>query len=57
MMALTTDGVYSGRSVTDLPPLSVKVYISLVTISEEAPVPRSNSSVGSKIGARSSRKP
>jgi len=55
MMARTTDGVYSGRRVIDRPPLSVKVYISLVTMSEEAPVPFSNNSVGSMTGALSSR--
>ncbi len=55
MMARATDGVYSGRRVTDRPPLSVKVYISLVTMSEVWPVPFSKSSVGSMTGARSSR--
>ena len=57
MMARTTEGVYSGRRVRDRPPLSTKVYISFVTTSDVAPVPFSKSSVGSKTGARSSRKP
>ena len=57
MMARTTEGVYSGRRVRERPPLSVKVYISLVTTSEVAPVPFSKSSVASKTGALSSRKP
>ena len=55
MIARTTEGVYSGRSVIDRPPLSTKVYISFVTTSDVSPVPRLKSSVGSMMGARSSR--
>jgi hypothetical protein len=50
MIARTTEGVYSGRRVKDRPPLSLNVYISLITISDVSPVPFSNSSVASKTG-------
>ena len=42
--------VCSGRSVSDLPPLSSNVYISLVTTSEVSPDVRANSSVCSNVG-------
>ena len=44
--------VASGRSVNDRSPRSVKVYISLLTMSVEAPTPRENTSVCSKTGVR-----
>ena len=47
--------VYSGRKVSDSPPRSVKVYISLETTSVVSPMPRANSSVNSKIGVAISR--
>ncbi len=50
MMDRTTEGVYSGLSVKERPPLSVNVYISLMTMSDVCPVPFSKSSVASKIG-------
>jgi len=48
--ARTTDAVVSGRRVSDLPPLSSNVYISLVTTSEVSPDVRENSSVCSNVG-------
>jgi hypothetical protein len=47
--------VYSGLSVSDSPPRSVKVYISLETTSVVSPMPRANSSVNSKMGVAISR--
>jgi hypothetical protein len=44
--------VASGRSVSDRPPLSSKVYISFCTTSEPWPDVRWNSSVSSKTGVR-----
>jgi hypothetical protein len=42
--------VCSGRRVSERPPLSSNVYISLVTTSEVSPDVRANSSVCSKVG-------
>jgi len=36
--------------VTDRPPRSVNVYISLVTTSVDSPTPRANSAVSSNTG-------
>jgi hypothetical protein len=45
-----TGAVPSGRSVIERPPPSSKVYISFCTMSVDAPTPRLNSSVDSKVG-------
>ena len=42
--------VPSGRSVTERPPPSSKVYISFWTMSVDSPTPRANSSVCSNVG-------
>ncbi len=42
--------VPSGRSVSERPPLSGNVYISLRTMSVASPTPRSNSPVSSNSG-------
>ena len=42
--------VPSGRSVSERSPLSVKVYISLRTMSVASPTPRSNNPVSSNSG-------
>ena len=46
----TMPAVASGRSVISSPPRSVKVYISLVTMSVVSPIVRAKTSVNSKIG-------
>ncbi len=46
-----TPAVPSGRNVTERPPRSAKVYISLLTTSVDSPTPRANSAVSSKIGS------
>ena len=51
MTARMTPAVPSGRSVTDRPPRSAKVYISLHTTSVDSPTPRANSPVSSKTGS------
>ena len=48
--ARQTGAVPSGRSVSERPPWSVNVYISLRTMSVASPTVRTNSSVSSKIG-------
>ena len=55
--ARVTEAVPSGRSVIERPPLSRKVYISLLTTSVVSPTPRSKSSVCSKVGTRISVNP
>ncbi len=57
MNARTTDAVPSGLSVIRLPPMSVKVYISLPTISESSPIDRSKRRVSSNTGVRISEYP
>ncbi|SHV98782.1 Uncharacterised protein [Mycobacteroides abscessus subsp. abscessus] len=51
MTARITDAVPSGRRVTDRPPRSAKVYISLLTTSVDSPTPRANSPVSSNTGS------
>ena len=51
----TMPAVASGRSVSEPPSRSAKVYISFETMSVSAPMPRANSSVSSKTGVRISR--
>jgi hypothetical protein len=46
-----TPAVPSGRRVTDRPPRSAKVYISLDTTSVDSPTPRANSAVSSNTGS------
>ena len=55
MTARTIPAVASGRRVSEPPSRSSKVYISFETMSVSCPMPRANSSVGSKIGVRISR--
>ena len=55
MKARATPAVFSGRSVSWSPPLSVKVYISFVTMSEVSPRVRLKTSENSKIGVAISR--
>ena len=55
MTARTMPAVASGRSVSDEPSRSSKVYISFVTMSVSSPMPRAKSSVSSKTGVRISR--
>ena len=55
MKARATPAVFSGRSVSCSPPLSVKVYISFVTMSEVSPSVRLKTSENSKIGVAISR--
>ena len=55
MKARATPAVFSGRRVMVSPPRSVKVYISLVTMSEVSPSVRLNTSENSKIGVSISR--
>ena len=50
--ARTTPAVFSGRSVSERPLRSGKVYISLWTMSVVSPTERAKSSVDSKIGVR-----
>ena len=50
MYARATPAVPSGRRVIRSPPLSSKVYISLVTMSEVSPSVRLNTSVNSNTG-------
>ena len=50
MTARATPAVPSGRSVTSAPLRSVKVYISLVTMSDVSPSVRLKTSENSKIG-------
>ena len=45
-----TGAVPSGRSVSERPPASSKVNISLRTMSVDSPTPRANSSVASNTG-------
>jgi len=47
----------SGRSVRERSPPSSNVYISFETMSVDAPTPRANRSVCSKIGVSMRRKP
>jgi hypothetical protein len=54
MKARTMPAVFSGRSVSQSPPRSAKVYISLVTTSEVSPSVRANTSVNSKMGVATS---
>ena len=51
MTARITPAVPSGRRVTDRPPRSAKVYISLETTSVDSPTPRANSAVSSNSGS------
>ena len=44
--------VFSERSVSELSSRSVKVYISLVTMSVSSPTPRAKSCVSSRMGVR-----
>ena len=53
--ARTMPAVASGRSVTELPSRSSKVYISFATMSVSAPMPRAKSCVSSITGGRISR--
>ena len=55
MTARTMPAVASGRSVSEPPSRSAKVYISFETMSVSAPMPRAKSSVSSKTGVRTSR--
>jgi len=55
MNALATPAVFSGRKVRLSPPLSAKVYISLVTTSEVSPSVRAKTSVNSKTGVATLR--
>ena len=48
--ARTTGAVPSGRSVSERPPRSSKVYISFRTTSVLVPTPRTKTSVSSKVG-------
>jgi hypothetical protein len=50
MNARHTGAVPSGRNVSDRPPASVNVNISLLTMSVASPTPRANSSVASNAG-------
>ncbi len=52
MKARATPAVPSGRSVSERPLRSAKVYISLPTMSVPSPTPRTKSSVGSITGSR-----
>ena len=51
MNARITPAVPSGRSVTERPPRSSKVYISLLTTSVDSPTPRAKSVVSSNTGS------
>jgi hypothetical protein len=51
-MARTTPAVFSGRMATCRPPLSMKSYISLWTMSLLSPTLRLNTSISSRIGVR-----
>ncbi len=53
--ARTIPAVASGRSVSERPSRSGKVYISFETMSVSAPIPRAKSSVPSNTGVRISR--
>jgi hypothetical protein len=53
--ARTTGAVPSGRSVSERPPRSTKVYISLDTTSLDSPEVRVNSSVCSNVGVSTYR--
>jgi len=55
MQARTMPAVASGRSVSESPPRSSKVYISFSTMSVSSPIERLNSSVRSSSGRRISR--
>ncbi len=57
MKARITGAVPSGRRVREVPPLSVKVYISFSTMSVASPIERQKSSVFSTTGTRISLKP
>ena len=50
MNARISPAVSSGRSVSERPPRSSKVYISLVTTSVDSPTPREKTAVSSKTG-------
>ena len=52
--ARITGAVLSGRSVSERPLRSSKVYISLLTTSDVSPLERANSSVSSNPGVTTS---
>jgi hypothetical protein len=50
MNARISPAVSSGRRVSERPPRSVKVYISLETTSVDSPTPRAKTVVSSNVG-------
>jgi hypothetical protein len=50
MKARISPAVSSGRRVSERPPRSSKVYISLVTTSVDSPTPREKTAVSSNTG-------